>query len=203
MPVSRATGTSKARLRVPRSLSVAKSASVGMPPRLGSVAPVRSRNSAARGSQRRQLRSAGVRLPSGGLAMANPPWWSAEDTRLPHPAQWPGWSPEVIYCIYVVYTLVCLAMAPRTGTKDTHILVRVTDELKHAAEQVLDRLDMNTSDAVRLFLQAVVVGQRFPFDINHGLGSPRPPDRRSRLRRKPATVRSSKSPSAKRGITRE
>lgn len=57
-------------------------------------------------------------------------------------------------------------MAIRSGTKSDQILIRVTGDLKKAAEDVLGAAQLSTSEAIRLFLLAVVVKKGMPFDVN-------------------------------------
>jgi addiction module RelB/DinJ family antitoxin len=45
------------------------------------------------------------------------------------------------------------------------ISVRVTPGVKHAAEEVLDRLGLNMTEAMEMFFRRVIVDQRIPFEI--------------------------------------
>ena len=49
--------------------------------------------------------------------------------------------------------------------KTAYINARVEPKLKKAAEIVLERVGMNTSDAVTLLLHQVVIQQGLPFDV--------------------------------------
>ena len=49
--------------------------------------------------------------------------------------------------------------------KTAYINARVEPKLKKAAEAVLERVGMNTSDAVTLLLHQVVIHQGLPFEV--------------------------------------
>ncbi len=49
--------------------------------------------------------------------------------------------------------------------KTAYINARVEPKLKKAAEAVLERVGMNTSDAVTLLLHQIVIQQGLPFDV--------------------------------------
>ena len=52
------------------------------------------------------------------------------------------------------------------STKNNVIQVRVRQELKVAAEEVLDKLGLTTSQAITLFLAQVVLKGEIPFSIS-------------------------------------
>lgn len=43
--------------------------------------------------------------------------------------------------------------------------MRVTPAVKHASEQVLNRIGMSMTEAMELFLRRLIVDQRIPFDV--------------------------------------
>jgi len=56
-------------------------------------------------------------------------------------------------------------MATATYKKDSTVRARIDPELKKEAEQVLFKLGLTTSDAIRLFLEQVRLRQGIPFPI--------------------------------------
>lgn len=107
-------------------------------------------------------------------------------------------SNYIVYTLYIQYNL---TMTVSSDIKDEKILIRLRGDLKQAAEEVFGRIDMSTSEAIRLFLHAVVADNKFPFDINSFLNEPRS-NQRSRSRTKKLSKGASKS-SSKRRLSRE
>lgn len=50
-------------------------------------------------------------------------------------------------------------------SKTATITTRVEPELKRNAEDILDRLGVNTTDAITMFLNQVVLQQGMPFEV--------------------------------------
>jgi len=58
-----------------------------------------------------------------------------------------------------------LKMATATYKKDSTVRARIDPELKKEAEEVLSKVGLSTSDAIRLFLEQVRLRQGIPFPI--------------------------------------
>ena len=50
-------------------------------------------------------------------------------------------------------------------SRSAMLQMRVTPGVKHAAEEVLDRLGLSMTAAVEMFLHRMVIDQRIPFEI--------------------------------------
>ncbi len=57
-----------------------------------------------------------------------------------------------------------------------HIQIRIDHEDKREAQEVLDKLGLNLSNAIKLFLKQVVQEQKIPFEISvaHEVEPPKP-----------------------------
>lgn len=52
-----------------------------------------------------------------------------------------------------------------TMMRSATLNMRVTPAIKHASEQVLNRIGMSMTEAMELFLRRIIVDQRIPFEI--------------------------------------
>ena len=55
-----------------------------------------------------------------------------------------------------------------------HIQIRIDHEDKKAAQEVLDKLGLNLSNAIKLFLKQAVQEQKIPFEISASGNTPTP-----------------------------
>jgi addiction module RelB/DinJ family antitoxin len=57
-------------------------------------------------------------------------------------------------------------MSVKTNNKTVSVQVRIKEDLKKRAEEVLEKLDLNMSDAFRLFLSDVARNKRIPISLS-------------------------------------
>ena len=50
-------------------------------------------------------------------------------------------------------------------TRSAMLQMRVTPPVKHAAEAILRRIGLNTTEAIELFFRRMIVDQRLPFEV--------------------------------------
>jgi addiction module RelB/DinJ family antitoxin len=57
-------------------------------------------------------------------------------------------------------------MPTKINNKTVNVQVRIKQDLKNRAEEVLDKLDLNMSDAFRLFLSDIARNKRVPVSLS-------------------------------------